>query len=136
MVIFVIKDIRSKKNINLYKLSKLTGITRSYLRDLENNKKNNPTIHCLVKIADALGVGVKDLFYDNLEIEELKQQLNENIDKTGLHSKETMEISHIIDLLVNVEWYNKKNINGKKNPHWTVWTDLNSSYYYNNYSDV
>ena len=41
MVIFVIKDIRSEKNINLYKLSKLTGITRSYLRDLENNKKNN-----------------------------------------------------------------------------------------------
>ena len=50
MVIFVIKDIRSKKNINLYKLSKLTGITRSYLRDLENNKKNNPTIHCFVNV--------------------------------------------------------------------------------------
>ena len=39
MVIFVIKNIRKSKNISLYKLSKLTGITRSYLRDLENNKK-------------------------------------------------------------------------------------------------
>ncbi len=39
MVIFVIKNIRKSKNISLYRLSKSTGITRSYLRDLENNKK-------------------------------------------------------------------------------------------------
>lgn len=104
MVIFVIKDIRNKKNINLYKLSKVTGLSRSYLRDLENNKKHNPTISSLSKIAIALNVSIKDLFYDKLEIDSLKNQLSKSVLETGLHSKQTMELSRIVDLLINIDW--------------------------------
>ena len=50
MIVFAIKSIRVKKNVNLYQLSKHTGLTRSYLRDLENNKKHNPTLNTLEKI--------------------------------------------------------------------------------------
>lgn len=62
MIVFKIKDIRENKNISLYTLSKSTKITRSYLRDLENNKKCNPTLQVLCKIAESLNVNVKDLF--------------------------------------------------------------------------
>lgn len=109
MVIFVIKEIRKKKNINLYRLSKLTGLTRSYLRDLENNRKNNPTLNTLIKIANAMDVKVKDLFYEHIEMDDLKAQLYESIDKYGLNAKETIEISRIIDLLVNVDFVDRNN---------------------------
>lgn len=62
MVIFKIKKIREAKKITLYKLAQETGISRAYLRNLENNKNCNPTILVLCKIAIALKVDIKDLF--------------------------------------------------------------------------
>lgn len=109
MVIFVIKNIRKRKNINLYRLSKLTGITRSYLRDLENNKKNNPTLKTLTQIANALDVNIKDLFYEHIEIDSLKEQLYKSIELNGINAEETIEISKVIDLLVNIDLRNQTN---------------------------
>ena len=62
MIIFKIKEIRESKNITIYKLAQETNISRGYLTDLENNKKCNPTMSVLCKIADSLNVNVKDLF--------------------------------------------------------------------------
>lgn len=62
MVVFKIKGIRESQEITIYKLSQETGISRAYLRALENNKKCNPTLQILCKIASALDVNVKDLF--------------------------------------------------------------------------
>ena len=62
MIVFKIKEIRESENITLYTLSKATRITRSYLRDLENNKKSNPTLQTLCKIAKFFNKDVKDLF--------------------------------------------------------------------------
>ena len=62
MIVFKIKEIRESRSITLYNLSKNTGISRTYLRDLENNKKTNPTLQMLYKISLALDVNVKDLF--------------------------------------------------------------------------
>lgn len=67
MIVFKIKEIRENKNVTLYYLSKNTGISRTYLRDLENNKKSNPTIQTLYKIALALDVNLKDLFYSEFD---------------------------------------------------------------------
>ena len=103
MIVFVIKEIRESKKISQYKLSKMTGISRTYIRNLEKNKTFNPTMHILLLIAEALEVNVKDLFYTTLDIESLKKKLNRYIDKYGLHSKEVMEVSQIIDLLINIK---------------------------------
>lgn len=67
MIIFRIKEIRNKQKVTLYTLSKNTGISRTYLRDLENNKKSNPTIQALYKIALVLDVNIKDLFYSEFD---------------------------------------------------------------------
>ena len=103
MFVFVIKNIRIKKNITIYRLSKLTGINRPYLTELENNKKFNPSLKTMYKIANALEVKIEDLFYSELDIEELKEELNRRVVQYGTMSKEAMEVSQIIDLLINVK---------------------------------
>lgn len=103
MFVFVIKQLRESKNISQYKLSQMTDISRTYLRNLENNKKCNPTLGILSLIAEALDVRIRDLFYEDLQIEELKEELNRRVEKYGLRAKETMEISQIIDLLINIK---------------------------------
>lgn len=103
MIVFRIKQIRESKNVTAYRLAKDTNISRSYLSELENNKKMNVSLEVLVNIADYLNVNVKDLFYTTFDINSLKQKMYRRIDKYGINSPETLEISQIIDLLINIE---------------------------------
>lgn len=103
MLVFVIKNIRERKNISLYKLSQMTDISRTYLRKIENNESCNPSISILQLIADSLEVKIKDLFYETIEITNLKKEMYKRIKKFGLNSNEVLEISHIIDLLINID---------------------------------
>lgn len=102
MIIFNIKSIRIKKKITIYKLAKLTNLSRTYIRKIENNENVNPTLQVLYNIANALDVNIKDLFYTKCDIDYLKQEMYERIDTYGLDSKEALEISQLIDLLVNI----------------------------------
>lgn len=103
MIVFNIKKIRENKKISIRKLSGITGISRTYLSDLENNKKTNPTLYILQEIASALNVNIKDLFYSELDINSLKEEMYNRINEYGINSPETLEISQIIDLLVNID---------------------------------
>ncbi len=103
MYVFNIKNIRKNKGISLRKLHEMTGISRAYLFDLENNKKFNPTMFILEKIAEELEVNIKDLFYSINDIDNLKEEMSNRINVYGLDSKEVMEVSQIIDLLINVK---------------------------------
>lgn len=107
MFIFRIKYLRKLKGLSIRKLSKLSNVSRSYLEDLENGKKFNPTLDKLYSIADALDVNIKDLFYTKFDIENLKEEMYKGIDKYGLNSPEVMEISQVIDLLINIEMQEK-----------------------------
>ena len=109
MIVFRIKDIREKKNISLSLLSKLTKVSRAYLFDLENNRKTNPTLQILLKIANVLDVNIKDLFYTRFDIEILKQEMYQAIDDYGIDSSEVLKISQLIDLLINIDMNEKKN---------------------------
>lgn len=102
MFIFVIKNIRESKNISLNELSQKTGVSKSYLFELENNKRFNVTLNKLYKISTALDVNVKELFYTSLDVENLRKELHNRINEYGLNSEQVMEISKLIDLLVNV----------------------------------
>ena len=108
MFVFVIKNVRKTKNITLYRLMKITGLSYSYLSELENNKVFNPTLATMHKIANALQVKIDDLFYTELDLDDLKQELNNRVEKYGLMAKETLEISQIIDLLINIKMQQKK----------------------------
>lgn len=103
MFVFVIKNIRLKKSLTIYQLSKMTNIARTYLVELENNKKFNPSLKTMYKIANALEVKVDDLFYSELDINDLKEEMYRRIDEYGLDSKEVLEVSQVIDLLINIK---------------------------------
>lgn len=104
MFVFVIKNVRKSKNITLYRLVKNTGLSYSYLSELENNKVYNPSLKTMYSIARALEVKVDDLFYSELDIETLRNEMYSRIDQFGINSKEVMEVSQIIDLLINVKF--------------------------------
>ena len=50
----------------------------------------------------ALDTNIKNLFYSKLDIDFLKEKLNETIDEYGIDSKEALEISQIIDFIINI----------------------------------
>lgn len=104
MFVFIIKEYREKKGLSIKQLSDLTKISRSYLYKLENNQDFNVTLDKLYKVSTALDVNVKDLFYTALDIEDLRKELHNRINKCGLNSKQVLEISKLIDLLVNINF--------------------------------
>ena len=106
MYIFAIKQIREKKGYSIRTLSEKTELSYTYINDLENNKKINPTLDILIKIANALDVNVKDLFYTRLDIETLRNKMHDSIDTNGLDADKTIEISQLLDLVLNIrdEW--------------------------------
>lgn len=103
MIVFNIRNVRKNRKISLRKLSDMTGISRAYLYDLENNRRFNPTLFILQKIAEVLEVNIKDLFYSLNDIDNLKEEMYRRIDEYGLDSKEALEVSQVIDLLINVK---------------------------------
>ena len=56
-----IVELRERKNMSTNKLANLAGISQSYLRDLEMNKKN-PTVEMLSYICFALNISIQDFF--------------------------------------------------------------------------
>ena len=104
MFVFVIKEYRKKKGLSIKQLSNLTKISRSYLYKLENNQDFNVGLDKLYKISTVLDVNVKELFYTSLDIEDLRKELHNRISKYGLNSKQVLEISKLIDLLVNINF--------------------------------
>lgn len=56
-----IVELREKKNISTNKLANLAGISQSYLRDVEMEKKN-PTVEMLSYICFALDISLQDFF--------------------------------------------------------------------------
>ena len=107
MFTFVIKKLRKAKNISINKLCTKTKLSRSYLFELENNHLNDCSLETLKRISDAIEVNVKDLFYTIEDIDDLKEELNEIIDEYGLNSNEALEISQLIDSIMNKNKENK-----------------------------
>ena len=108
MFVFRIREIREKNNMTIYQLSKISNVSRSYIIDLENNRRLNPSLCKLYSLANALDVNIKDLFYTKFDIDDLKQEMYMKIDKCGINSKEVLEVSQLIDLLVVIDLNEKK----------------------------
>ena len=56
-----LKLICDKRNITMYRVSKETGISQSYLSDLVNGKAVNPSIEVLIKLSDFLRIPIAEL---------------------------------------------------------------------------
>lgn len=73
-----LKEIRNSKKISIMKLHSITGISRSTITDIENNKDRKPNTATLEKIANALSVSVDELFKeeDVKDIEDIEDTVN------------------------------------------------------------
>ena len=57
-----IKSIRKEKNLTQRELAERIGVSEGYISDIERDSKDkHPTIKCLFKISEALGVELIDL---------------------------------------------------------------------------
>jgi transcriptional regulator with XRE-family HTH domain len=78
-VIGQIKKIRTRKGISQMELSLRSGLSQSFLANLEKGKKL-PSVLTIIKIADALEVNSKDFFPENANFA-TKQQVKDKIIK-------------------------------------------------------
>jgi XRE family transcriptional regulator of biofilm formation len=91
-----IKELRIKRGLSLTELSKIAGVSKSYLSFIERGKQKNPSIEVLEKLASALKVDVHSLLsgqsYKQSEISFLDKEVIDlalemskaNIDKDKL----------------------------------------------------
>lgn len=80
-----IKEVREAHGMSLSELSRRSGISKSYLSQLESGKFSDPSVFKLIKIATILGVDILDLVEDWLF-----HQTCEVVQKTELkHTKKT-----------------------------------------------
>jgi transcriptional regulator with XRE-family HTH domain len=57
-----IRLLRNEKKVSIRKLSELTGLSKSTLSDIENNKSKKPTVDTIERIARTLEIPITELF--------------------------------------------------------------------------
>lgn len=100
MFIFLIKEVREEKGITQKELAEMTGLSRNYIAELENNKKKNASFETILKIAEALNVDIRKIYVAVSDIEMLRKEMHRRMDEYGINSPEVLEVSQIIDKLV------------------------------------
>ena len=58
---YLIRNIRKSKNMTLRELSRKTGISKSYLSEIERNEKR-PSFDYMILIAKALSVNLEEVY--------------------------------------------------------------------------
>lgn len=59
-----IKLKRIEKKFKQYEMAEKIGISREYLRRIENNTAKNPSIGVMKKISEVLEISVQELFFN------------------------------------------------------------------------
>jgi XRE family transcriptional regulator, master regulator for biofilm formation len=98
-----IKCFREKKKYSLSELAKRSGVSKSYLSQIERNLQVNPSLQLLSKLAKSLDCSVDELLGHDHEYVSNKEQLDpdwadlvkEAIDE-GMSKEEFKELSNFI----------------------------------------
>lgn len=98
-----IKKFRELNNYSMNALAKKCNMSVGYLSDIEKNKKENPSIDILKKIAKALGVTINDLLTVEEKLDIAINSINKisELAKQGLNysvneSSSTYEVNEIV----------------------------------------
>lgn len=78
-----LKTKREEKNLSMNKLGELTGVTGMYISQLENGKRDKPSIEVLQKLSKSLGVPYEDLMdaAGYMEVKDFIEELRETLEK-------------------------------------------------------
>ena len=80
---------RTAKNYSVNKLATLSGISQSYLRDIELGNKN-PTIEILSYICDALTISLREFFDEQTDNQFCDDPLIEKVYQLTPKQRETL----------------------------------------------
>ena len=83
-----IAHFRCAKGLTVNKLANLSGISQSYLRDIELGKNNNPSIEILDCICSTLNITLKDFF--DIDYEFIDEPLRKEIIQLSSTQKENL----------------------------------------------
>ncbi|GAA4839738.1 hypothetical protein GCM10023310_16960 [Paenibacillus vulneris] len=107
-----ISSIRKQRGFTLSELSERTGISKSYLSNIERNLKQNPSIHVMEKIASVLKVDLKTLLKIATDAEIKQHPDKEWLDfiselkNSGIEKERIHEYKIVIEFM---KWHNEKN---------------------------
>lgn len=71
-----LKKIRTSKGYSVYKLSQISGVSETHIRDLERGDRN-PSLDTVDRIAKTFGMSLSALLNENEEISYLKAKEKE-----------------------------------------------------------
>jgi transcriptional regulator with XRE-family HTH domain len=80
-----IRLLRTEKKISIRKMADITGLSKSTLSDIENNKSKKPTIDTIGRIAKALEVPISELLSES---DPQAEEQNENIGDVNTNQSE------------------------------------------------
>lgn len=101
-----ITQLRKQRNLTVNKTATLSGVSQSYLRELELGQYNNPTIDVLEAICGALGVSMSEFFDEQKEMRDMNDKLMEEISELGPEQRE--ELRNFLKIL-RTKPYNQHN---------------------------
>ncbi|MFZ3589650.1 helix-turn-helix domain-containing protein [Bacillus sp. DJP31] len=98
-----IKDLRIRRGISLTELSKISGVSKSYLSFIESGKQKNPSIEVLEKLANALGVDVHSLISKDVYMQDELLYLDKEVIELALEMSRAKidkeKLRKLIDIL-------------------------------------
>jgi XRE family transcriptional regulator, master regulator for biofilm formation len=106
-----ISTIRKLRGFTLSKLSERTGISKSYLSNIERNLKQNPSVHVMEKIAAVLDVDLITLLgiaADEEKIQHLEKEWTDfigDLQKSGIVKERIHDYKIVIEF---IKWHNEK----------------------------
>lgn len=84
------KAIRQSKNISVYRLAQMSGISETHIRDLERGDRN-PSFDTLSRLAEPMGITLSELFNESEETAYLKPAEKEMLECFRMLPQETAE---------------------------------------------
>lgn len=112
-----IKEIRKRRGLSLSELSERTGISKSYISNIERNLHQNPSIQILNKIALILNVELEELLIPEESLNNKSSIDREwlefiyELKNSGIKKEHIQEYKTVIEF---INWKNR-NINGRSN---------------------
>ena len=82
-----LKTVRNSKKLSIYKLSQLSNVSESQIRNIERGN-SNPSFETLSKLAEHLGLSLADLFNETEDVSYLSNDEKELVECFRLLPKE------------------------------------------------
>lgn len=104
-----INEIRRRKGLSLSELSEKSGISKSYLSNIERDVHKNPSIHIIEKISNVLNVDLKILLVKGSKPDILHEmelyEFAEELKQTGIEKEQIRDYQQLIDF---IKWQKEK----------------------------